>query len=156
MRKHGKTIQQNRWTKWEFFYKDRIRKNKNKGFPLWLSGSRTQGHLSEDAGSIPGLTSGLRIRCCCELWCRSKARLGSSVLWLRRRSQPFWLDSTPSLGTFICWRWDPKKQNNNNIKEIMLILSKSFKKVKQEHAQTHFTRLVPPWHQNRTLQEIKL
>ena len=36
------------------------------------------------------LLSGLRIRCCCELWCRSQTQLGSSVavavVWADRYS----------------------------------------------------------------------
>jgi len=35
--------------------------------------------IHEDVGSIPGFASGLRIRCCCELWCRSQMQLGSGV-----------------------------------------------------------------------------
>ena len=34
--------------------------------------------IHQDAGSIPGSLSGLRIRCCCELWCGSQT-------WLRSR-----------------------------------------------------------------------
>ena len=33
----------------------------------------------EVAGLIPGLLSELRIRCCCELWCRLQMWLGSGV-----------------------------------------------------------------------------
>ena len=33
----------------------------------------------EVAGSIPGLAQWLRIRRCCELWCRSQTRLGSPI-----------------------------------------------------------------------------
>ena len=36
--------------------------------------------MHEDADLIPGLTqSGLRIWCCCELWCRSWTQLRSHV-----------------------------------------------------------------------------
>ena len=47
--------------------------------PKDLLTSLTGNH--EVAGSIPGLAqlSGLRIRRCCELWCRSQTRLGSGV-----------------------------------------------------------------------------
>ena len=31
--------------------------------------------IHEDAGPIPGLDSGLRIQCCCELQCRSQMQL---------------------------------------------------------------------------------
>ena len=33
----------------------------------------------EVAGSVPGLAQGLRIQCCCELWCRLQIRLRSRV-----------------------------------------------------------------------------
>ena len=36
----------------------------------------------EVVGSIPGLTSGLRIRRCCELWCGSQTWLDLALLWL--------------------------------------------------------------------------
>ena len=35
--------------------------------------------IHEDAGSISGSLSGLRIWCCHELWCRSQMQLGSQV-----------------------------------------------------------------------------
>ena len=35
--------------------------------------------IHEDAGSVPGQIPGLRIRCCLELWCRSKTLLQSCV-----------------------------------------------------------------------------
>ena len=34
--------------------------------------------VHEDVASLPGL----RIRCCCELWCRSRWGLGLALLWL--------------------------------------------------------------------------
>ena len=49
------------------------------GVPIvaqWLT-NLTRNH--EVVGLIPGLISGLRIWLCCELWCGSKTRLGSSV-----------------------------------------------------------------------------
>ena len=42
----------------------------------WLT-NPTGSH--EVAGSIPGLTRGLRIRHCHEMWCRLQMRLGSHV-----------------------------------------------------------------------------
>ena len=42
----------------------------------WLT-NPTRNH--EVAGSIPGPQSGLRIRHCPDLWCRSQTRLGSGV-----------------------------------------------------------------------------
>ena len=35
--------------------------------------------ICEDAGLIPGLTPGLRIRCCHKLQCMSQMRLGSGI-----------------------------------------------------------------------------
>ena len=35
--------------------------------------------ISEVAGSIPALRSGLRIQCCHELWCRSQKWLQSHI-----------------------------------------------------------------------------
>ena len=35
--------------------------------------------IPEDAGSIPGLAHGLRIRCCHELWCKLQTWLGFCV-----------------------------------------------------------------------------
>ena len=49
-------------------------------FLLWLSGLRTQHHVCEDAGSIPGLAQcQLRIQHCCKLQHRSQTWLGSGV-----------------------------------------------------------------------------
>ena len=46
-------------------------------FPSWLSGNQLKIH--EDAGLIPGLISGLRIRHCRELWYWLQTRLSSLV-----------------------------------------------------------------------------
>ena len=45
-------------------------------FPLWLSGNEC---IHEDVGSVPPSLSGLRIRRCRELWCRSHRQLGYGV-----------------------------------------------------------------------------
>ena len=39
-------------------------------------------HILEDSGSNPGLASGLRIQCWCELWQRLQMWFGSGWLWL--------------------------------------------------------------------------
>ena len=49
-----------------------------RAFPSWLS-KINPASIHKDAGLIPGLLSGLRIRHCHELWCRSQMRFGSSV-----------------------------------------------------------------------------
>ena len=56
------------------------------------------------------LFSGLRIRRCCELWCRSKMRLGSGIAVAVASSRIS--DLTPSLGTSICHGCGPKKKKN--------------------------------------------
>ena len=41
--------------------------------------------IHEDAGSIPGLSRGLRIWHCCKLWCKSGCSSDLVLLWLWRR-----------------------------------------------------------------------
>ena len=59
--------------------------------------------------SLP-LLSGLRIRRCRELWCRSQTRLQSQVAVALAEASGYSSDSTPSLGTSICRRCGPKKR----------------------------------------------
>ena len=66
--------------------------------------------VHEDAGSIPGLLSGLRIQCCYELWCRSQTWLGSRVAVTLVSVGSYNTDSTPSLETSIYHRCNPKKK----------------------------------------------
>ena len=54
--------------------------------------------------------SGLRIRCCCELQCRSQTWLRSGVAIGSAGSCGS--DSTPSLATSTCQNCGPKKQTN--------------------------------------------
>ena len=56
----------------------------------------------EDAGSIPGLTHGSKIRCCCELCCRLQTWLKSGVAMAVVQASSYSSDSTPSLGTSMC------------------------------------------------------
>ena len=42
----------------------------------WLTNPTT---IREDVGLIPGLARELKIRRCCELWCRLQTQLGSHV-----------------------------------------------------------------------------
>ena len=53
--------------------------------------------------------SGLRIGHCHELWCSSKAWLGSSVAVAVVEASSCSSDSTPSLGTSICQGFSPNK-----------------------------------------------
>jgi len=63
------------------------------------------------------LLSGLRIWRCRELWCRWQMRLGSciavAVVWAGSCSS----DSTPSLGTSICFGCGPKKRTKKKEKK---------------------------------------
>ena len=68
----------------------------------------------EDAGSFPGLEGGLRIRHCCELWCRPQMWLGSGTAVAVAQGSSRSSNSTPSLGTSICCRYGPKKTKNKN------------------------------------------
>ena len=70
--------------------------------------------IHEDAGSIPGLLSGLRIQHCHELWCRSQMWLGSRVAVAVVLASGHNLNSIPA--------WEPpyatgaalKRQKNKN------------------------------------------
>ena len=78
-------------------------------FPLCLSGEGTQlVTMRFRVWSLASL-SGLKIRCCCELWCRSQTWLGSWVAVTMAQASNCSSDSTPSLGTSICCRCRPKK-----------------------------------------------
>ena len=61
------------------------------------------------------LLSELRIQCCREL-CRSQTQLGSGIAvnggWASSHSS----DSTPSLGTSICWKCGPKEKKKKKKK----------------------------------------
>ena len=56
-----------------------VRKRNEVEFPLWLRGLRTQ--LVSMRMRVQSLAwiSGLKILCCCKLWCRSQMQLGSGV-----------------------------------------------------------------------------
>ena len=66
--------------------------------------------IHEDAGLTPASLSGLRIRRCCELWCRLQARLISCVAVAVLLAISCSSDFTPSLGTSTCRRCSPKKR----------------------------------------------
>ena len=53
--------------------------------------------------------SGLRNRCCCELWCRSQMWLGSGTAMAVVEAGSWSSDSTPSLGSSICHGCGSKK-----------------------------------------------
>ena len=75
----------------------------------------------------PASLSGLRIRCCHELWCRLQTRLGSCIAVAVAEAGSCGFDSTPSLGTSTCPGWGPKNKQTN----------------KQKNSFSHFFRLLP-------------
>ena len=64
--------------------------------------------IHEDAGSIPGLLSGLRVWCCYELWCGSQMWLNPTFLWPWPRDG-YSSDLTPGMVTSMVWL---KKKKN--------------------------------------------
>ena len=77
----------------------------------WLM-NPTRNH--EVAGSVPALAQWVNNPVLPELWCRLQTRLGSHVAVALAWASGYSSDSTPSLGTSICRRCSPKKNNNNN------------------------------------------
>ena len=81
LRKKDGGLSRHKWTlllhrKWHVW---KVLSRSNQGVPVvvqWLT-NPTGNH--EVVGSIPGLVSGLTIRCCCELWCKSQTRLRSRI-----------------------------------------------------------------------------
>ena len=63
--------------------------------------------------------SGLRIRRCRELWCRSKTRFESGIAVAVAKAGSCSSDSSPSLGTSICHRCGPKKQKRKKKKRTL-------------------------------------
>ena len=70
-------------------------------------------------GSL-ALLSGLKIRRYHELWCRLQTRPGSGISIAMVQADSCNSDSTPSLGTYICYRYGPKKQKKKKEKEKRL------------------------------------
>ena len=80
------------------------------GVPIMAQWKRIrQGTMKLWVWSLASL-SGLRTPKCCELWCRSQMRLGSSVAVTVAVASSYGSDLTPSLGTFICLGCGPKNQ----------------------------------------------
>ena len=74
--------------------------------------------------------SGLRIRCGCQLQCRSLRQQKSYVAVAVVQTGSCSSGSTPSLGTSICHKWGPKKKK----KELRFpYISFSFKKKKEKN-----------------------
>ena len=84
-------------------------------FPQWLSRLRTQlVSMRMQVQSLAPL-SGLRIRHCCGTGCRYGS--DPTLLWLWLWAGSYSSDSTPSLGTSICHRYDTKKQKKKKKKD---------------------------------------
>ena len=79
--------------------------------------------IHEDAGSIPGLLSGLRIQHCHVLWCRLQMGLGSRVAVAVAEASSYTSSSTPSLGTSTWHKCSPppKKKRKEKEKECRII-----------------------------------
>ena len=60
------------------------------------------------------LLSGLRIRHCCKLRCRSQMQLGSCIAVAVAQAGSCISHSTPSLGISICYGCNSKKQTRNS------------------------------------------
>ena len=89
--------------------------------PLRLRETRSSRHgsaiknltsIHEDMGLIPGLAQWVRVRHCCELWCSSQTRLGSSVSVAVEQASNYSSNWTPSLGTSTCRGCSPKQTTN--------------------------------------------
>ena len=80
---------------------------------------------------IPGLKlSGLRIRCCCELWCRLQMQLRLHVTVAVVEAGSYSSDWTPSLGTSICHGYGPKSQKTKQNKKTQKTQKKQNRKGK--------------------------
>ena len=66
--------------------------------------------------SLPSL-SGLWIRCCCKLWCRSQTQLRSGVAMAVVQASSYSSNWTPSLGTSISCKYGPKRTKKQTNKQ---------------------------------------
>ena len=89
----------------------------NMGVPFMAQQLINLTGIHKHVGSIPGLLSVLRIWRCRELWCRSQMWLRSCIAVAVAVAGSCSLDLTPSLGTSICCRWNPKKQRKKGRKK---------------------------------------
>ena len=63
--------------------------------------------------------SGLRIRYCRELWCRSQMQIKSRVAMAVAKAGSHSSNWTPRLETSICHRCSPKKKKKNLLLEVL-------------------------------------
>ena len=87
---------------------------------IWLASMRTQ------VWSLASL-SGLRIWHCHELWYGSQTRLRSGVAVAVVQASSYSSDSTPKLGTSICPKCGPKKNNKQTNRKSVTKDTTSFK-----------------------------
>ena len=73
--------------------------------------------------------SGLRIRCCHELWCRLQTRLGSGVARAVVDAGSCSSDLTPSLGPSTCCGCGPKKKKKVTTVNFILCIFYYNKKI---------------------------
>ena len=92
-------------------------KNKNEEFPLSLNRLRTQLASMKMQVQFLASLSGLRIQHCQKLWCRSQMRLRSGIAVAVVEAGSCSSNSTPSLGTFICYRCSTKKKKKKKKKK---------------------------------------
>ena len=92
---------------------ERMENSRGPGVPVVAQQVKNPTSIQEDAGSVPGLASGLMIPRCCELWWRLQMRLRSHVAVAGVQVSSCSSKSTPSLGTSICCGYGPKKKNKN-------------------------------------------
>ena len=98
---------------------------KNREFPLWHSGLRTQYRVHEDVGSVPGLTQWVRIWHCYKLQCRSQ-------MWCCHCCGSGCCCGTgliPDMGTFTCHDCSQKKSCEVYFRKLYPSLLSHFPKV---------------------------
>ena len=69
------------------------------------------------------LFSGLRIQSCHELWYRSQTQLGSCIAVAVAQAGSYSSNSTPSLGSSICWGYGRKKKKKKDKKKLSFSFS---------------------------------
>ena len=91
-------------------------KNKEQKTPPGSSHCAAEMNLTrnhEDAGLIPGLIQGVKIRHCQELWCRSQTQLGSCIaVAVAGSCSSNW---TPSLRTSTCCRCGQERKKEKRL-----------------------------------------
>ena len=97
------------------------------------------------------LLSGLRIWCCCELWCGSRTRLRSGVTVTMALASSCSSDSIPSLEISMCCGCGPKKMSERKKERERERKEGGKEGRKRKKERTHFYPLV--MHYSRTDQQ---